>query len=90
MLINAKALTPEEATAKIATIQQIIMAINALSKVTFFNDFSLGSEVFISSLHFFHYWAIVFLKTFSPQIVILWPMVSVISQMFLPIIYRFS
>ncbi|KAA0059396.1 exportin-T [Cucumis melo var. makuwa] len=32
VLINAKALTPEEATAKIATIQQIIMAINALSK----------------------------------------------------------
>lgn len=89
VLINAKALTPEEATAKIATIQQIIVAINALSKVTFFNDFSLGSEVFISSLHFFHYWAIVFLKTFYPQNVILWSMVSVISQLFLPMSCRF-
>lgn len=54
VLLNAKALTPEEATAKIATIQQIIMAINALSKVTFFNNLSLGSNVFFSPLHFFH------------------------------------
>ena len=58
MLMNAKALIPEEAAAKITTIQQIIMAINALSKVTFFNNLSLGSNIFIS--HFFRSLDIVF------------------------------
>lgn len=35
LLINAKLLNVEEANAKIAVIQQIIMAINSLSKVLF-------------------------------------------------------
>lgn len=35
MLLDAKLLNPEESTAKFANIQQIIMAINALSKVFF-------------------------------------------------------
>lgn len=35
LLINAKLLNAEEANAKIAVIQQIIMAINSLSKVFF-------------------------------------------------------
>ena len=33
LLMNAKLLTPEETHAKVAVIQQIIMAINSLSKV---------------------------------------------------------
>lgn len=35
MLVNANMLNTEESTAKVANIQQIIMAINALSKVFF-------------------------------------------------------
>jgi exportin-T len=35
LLMNAKLLSLEEAPAKIAVIQQIIMAINSLSKVLF-------------------------------------------------------
>jgi len=35
LLINANVLNPEESPVKIANIQQIIMAINALSKVHF-------------------------------------------------------
>lgn len=35
VLMNAKGLNPEESPLKIANMQQIIVAINALSKVTF-------------------------------------------------------
>lgn len=60
--MNAKALTPEEATAKIATIQQIIMVINAVSKVIFFSNLSLGAMYPFSPLHFFIVWLVIFLK----------------------------
>ena len=56
VLMNAKALTPEEATAKISTIQQIIMAINALSKVPFINNLSLGSDVSVFSYYSLILW----------------------------------
>jgi hypothetical protein len=58
LLINANALSPEESPAKIANIQQVIMAINALSKVLFSlwlsKFYFMLSFPFIKKMFLFH------------------------------------
>lgn len=91
--MNAKASTPEEANAKIATIQQIIMAINAVSKVTFFSNLSFVSNIFFPPLHFFHSLVIVIFPLLKRNVILVLLVfcdISVTEQLFHPMRYIFS